>query len=103
MRQLAGSTPRPWPERWISSRVEDREYENVLGIDAIEHGIRKARDVGTPDFPMNPAKCLGKPFDCIEARINRRDEFFPQAGALLFIPPICPSQIPPNLAAVHDR
>ena len=49
---------------------------------------------------MDPAECLRKPFDCIEGRINRRKELFPQAVALFLVPPICSSQIPPYFVAV---
>jgi hypothetical protein len=82
--------------------MEYREHDNALGVHAIEHGVRKSRYVGTPYFAMDPAKHPGNLFDSIERGVNSCKEFLAKAGALLFVPPICPSQVPPNLPAVHD-
>ena len=78
------------------------EHDNALGVDAIEHGVRKSRHVGTSYFAVDTAKHLGNLLDCIKRGVNSRKEFLPPAGALLFVPPICPSQVPPYLAAVDD-
>ena len=103
MRSLADSVPRSWPERRIPRCVNDGEHKEMPRVNAKEHCIWKARHVGASNFPVNPAKCLGKPFDSIEGPTNLRKEFLPQAGALLLVPPICRSQIPPYRAAVYDR
>jgi hypothetical protein len=82
--------------------MEYREHDNALGVDAIEDGVWKSRHVGTPYFAVDAAKHLGNLFDRIERGVNRRKKLFPQAGALLFVPPVCPRQVPPYLAAVDD-
>ena len=45
-------------------------------------------------------KHRGNLFNGIKRGLNSREEFLSQAGALHFVPPICHSQVPPNLAAV---
>jgi hypothetical protein len=60
--------------------MEYREHDNALGVDAIEHGARKSRYVGTPYFAVDAAKHLGNLFDGIERGVNSRKEFFAQTG-----------------------
>gem|GEM_PF-2338496 len=103
MRRLARSVPGLWPEPGIACRMEYREHDDAVRVNAIEDSVWKSRHVGTPYFAVHAAEHFGDTFDRIERGVNRCKELLPQTSALILIPPKSPSQVPPHLAAVDDR
>jgi len=79
------------------------EYKNLSKLDAIEDGIRKPGNNGTPYYAMNRCKHLRVYFDGVERRIDCGKELLPQSGSLHFIPTIGAGQTRPNPATEHDR
>jgi hypothetical protein len=50
--------------------VQDREHHNTLGLDAVEDSIRKARNDGAANLPVNPREHLWIALDGVEDGIN---------------------------------
>ena len=62
--------------------MKDREHNDLRGVETIEDGIRKARDIGMPHLAMDAPEHLRCPLDRIERRANGRQELLTEAALL---------------------
>ena len=60
MRLLARDLSRLGPDFRIAGGMQDCEYRNALGFDAVEDGVGKPRDNCTTHLPVDTREDVGK-------------------------------------------
>jgi hypothetical protein len=56
--------------------MQDGKDDYALEFDTIEHGVREPGNKGAAYFAMYTGECLRRALDCVERRIDCRQELF---------------------------
>ena len=103
MRLLARDLSRLGPDLRITRGMYDREYHDALGFDTVENRIRKPRDNGTANLPVDTREDIWETFDGVECSVDGRKKILAKAITLPAVPPVTTGQVPSDLPTVDNR